>query len=98
MVVSNWDCSLSSVLGEAGLLELVDGVVSSAEAGAAKPDPAPFRRGLELVGARPAEALHVGDSQREDGEGARAAGMDAVLIAREGGGAIRSLAALPHLI
>lgn len=98
VVVSNWDCSLPSVLAEAGLLGLVDGVVSSAQAGAAKPDPAPFRAGLELVGARPSEALHVGDSEEKDVQGARAAGMEAVLISREGRGAIRSLAELPHLI
>jgi putative hydrolase of the HAD superfamily len=98
VVVSNWDCSLPGVLEEAGLLGLVDGVVSSAEAGAAKPDPAPFRRGLELAGVAPAESLHVGDSQRNDVDGARAAGVEAVLLARDGGGGIRSLRELPYLI
>ena len=98
VVVSNWDCSLPAVLEEAGLLALVDGVVSSAEAGAAKPDPAPFRAGLELIGAEPSGALHVGDSPEKDVRGARAVGMEAVLIAREGGGAIRSLGELAHLI
>jgi putative hydrolase of the HAD superfamily len=98
VVVSNWDCSLPRVLDEAGLLELVDGVASSAEAGAAKPHPAPFLRGLELVGAEPAEALHVGDSPDNDVAGAHAAGMDALLLARHGGGDLRSLDELPHLI
>lgn len=98
VVVSNWDCSLPGVLDEAGLLGSVDGVVSSAEAGAAKPDPAPFRRGLDFAGAAPAEALHVGDSQRNDVDGARAAGVDAVLLAREGGGDIQSLRELAYLI
>jgi putative hydrolase of the HAD superfamily len=98
VVVSNWDCSLPGVLDEAGLLGLVDGVVSSAEAGAAKPDPRPFVRGLELVGASPSEALHVGDSPRNDVDGARAAGLEGVLLAREGGGAIRSLRELAYLI
>jgi putative hydrolase of the HAD superfamily len=98
VVVSNWDCSLPGVLEDAGLLGLVDGVVSSAEAGAAKPDPAPFRRGLELVGARPEEALHVGDSPDKDVRGGLAAGVDAVLLAREGGGTIRSLEELIHLV
>jgi putative hydrolase of the HAD superfamily len=98
VVVSNWDCSLPGVLEEAGLLGLVDGVVSSADAGAAKPDPRPFRRGLQLVGAPPAEALHVGDSPRNDVDGARAAGLQGLLLAREGGGAIRSLRELAYLI
>ena len=57
--------------------------MASAEFGAAKPDPAIFARGLELAGVRPEEALHVGDSPVEDGEGARAAGIRAVLIGRD---------------
>jgi len=98
VVVSNWDCSLPRVLEEAGLLGLVDGVVSSAEAGAAKPDPAPFLLGLELAGASPEQALHVGDSVERDVLGARATGMEGVLLDREGGGAIRSLGDLARLI
>jgi putative hydrolase of the HAD superfamily len=84
VVVSNWDCSLPEWLGPPGLLELVDGVVSSAEVGAAKPDPAPFLRGLELAGVGPADALHVGDSPENDLDGARAAGVRGVLVDRAG--------------
>ena len=100
VVVSNWDCSLPEVLAAAELATLVDGVVSSAEAGAAKPDPAPFRRGLELAGVTADQALHVGDSPENDLAGARAAGVSGVLLTRQGGtppGAIRSLAELAHL-
>ena len=57
VVVSNWDTSLREVLAGAGLLELVDGVVTSAEAGAAKPDPAPFRAGLRAAGVEAGEAV-----------------------------------------
>jgi putative hydrolase of the HAD superfamily len=81
-VVSNWDVSLGSRLEEAGLLSLVDAVVSSAEVGVLKPDPAPFRRALELLGVRAADAWHAGDSVSEDVEGARAAGVRPVLISR----------------
>jgi putative hydrolase of the HAD superfamily len=84
VVVSNWDCSLPEWLGPPGLLELVDGVVSSAEVGAAKPDPAPFLRGLELAGVRAADALHVGDSPESDLAGAHAAGVRGVLVDRRG--------------
>ena len=84
VVVSNWDCSLPEWLGPTGVLGLLDGVVSSAEVGAAKPDPAPFRRGLELAGVEARAALHVGDSLENDVEGARAAGVRAVLVARGG--------------
>ena len=84
VAVSNWDCSLPEWLAPTGVLGLLDGVVSSAEVGAAKPDPAPFQRGLELAGAEARAALHVGDSLVNDVEGARAAGVRAVLVAREG--------------
>jgi putative hydrolase of the HAD superfamily len=90
VVVSNWDCSLSEVLRRCGLDGLVDGAVSSAEAGARKPDPAIFGPALELAGCEAAEALHVGDTAGEDVEGARAAGIPVLLLDRGGEGADRS--------
>jgi len=90
VVVSNWDVSLHERLAETGLAPLVDGAVASAEVGAAKPDPAIFEAALSLAGVTAAEAVHVGDSPVEDGEGARAAGIRAVLIGRD----ISSLAQL----
>ncbi|HEY5190094.1 MAG TPA: HAD-IA family hydrolase [Solirubrobacteraceae bacterium] len=78
IVVSNWDASLPDVLAGVGLAGLIDGVVSSAAAGARKPDPAIFVRGLEVAGATPEEALHVGDSLEEDIAGAAAAGLPAL--------------------
>ncbi len=92
VVVSNWDVSLHERLAETGLAPLLDGAVASAEIGAAKPDPRAFERGLELAGAAAEEAWHVGDSPREDVEGARAAGIAPVLVSRDGTGAgIRGL-------
>ena len=82
VVASNWDSSLAEVLGRVGLLPLVDGVVSSAQVGHAKPHPALFVRALAVAGARPEEALYVGDSASDDLEGAAAAGVRAVLLAR----------------
>jgi putative hydrolase of the HAD superfamily len=98
IVVSNWDCSLPDVLHEVGLLTLVDGVVSSAVAGAAKPDVRIFEAALALAGCRAAEALHVGDSPANDVEGARAAGIQSLLLARGGGGDLLSLQELPALL
>jgi putative hydrolase of the HAD superfamily len=92
VAVSNWDCSLGTVLARCGLVELLDGAISSAEAGAPKPDPAIFTAALELVGCAPAEALHVGDTREEDVVGARAAGIRALLLDRDGDGDISSLA------
>jgi HAD superfamily hydrolase (TIGR01509 family) len=71
-VVSNWDVALREHLAGIGLGGLT--VVTSAEAGAPKPDPAVFLLALERLDVRPERALHVGDSEADE-EGARAAGM-----------------------
>jgi putative hydrolase of the HAD superfamily len=103
VIASNWDCSLPDWLGPAGLIDLVDGVVTSADAGAAKPDPLPFERALTLAGVAAEEAVHVGDSVDNDIRGARAAGIRALLLARagnppEGIEAVRSLGEVASLI
>ena len=105
VVVSNWDASLHERLAETGLAGLVDGAVASAELGAAKPDGAIFARGLALAGAQPGDAWHVGDDVEADVEGALAAGIRPVLLARDGEPpaldgvpVIRSLEALPPLL
>jgi putative hydrolase of the HAD superfamily len=106
VVASNWDCSLGEVLEQAGLRGLVDGVVTSAQVGAAKPERALFDAALELAGCAPGEAVHVGDSPDGDVAGAAAAGIRAILVERHGDGApgpepaarIRSLAQLPSVL
>ena len=87
VVVSNWDVSLLEVLELTGLAPLLDGVVTSAAAGAAKPSPPIFRHALALAGVAATDALHVGDSLPEDVYGARDCGIPAVLLARDGNGA-----------
>jgi putative hydrolase of the HAD superfamily len=84
VAVSNWDCSLPAVLERCGLGELLDGAVSSAVAGARKPDPSIFELALELARCGPEQAIHVGDTAAEDVVGARAAGIRSLLIDRKG--------------
>jgi putative hydrolase of the HAD superfamily len=92
VAVSNWDYALPRVLERCGLDGLLDGVVTSAGAGARKPDPAIFEPALALAGCGPDEALHVGDTAEEDVGGARAAGIRPLLLDRDGnGGDISSL-------
>ena len=103
VIASNWDCSLPDWLGPTGLLELVDGVTTSADVGTAKPRPEVFIRALELAGVEAAEAVHVGDSLANDVEGARAAGLRAVLVQRDGEPppgveTVRSLTELPSVL
>jgi putative hydrolase of the HAD superfamily len=98
VVVSNWDYALPRVLERVGLLPLLDGVVTSASVGAAKPDPAIFRAALEVADCEASEALHVGDSNEEDVAGAGAAGIRALLLDRSGAGDLASLAELPSAL
>ncbi len=84
VVASNWDCSLPEWLRPTRILELVDGVVTSAEVGAAKPSARVFERALAVAGVDAAQALHVGDKVDNDIEGAAAAGVRGVLLQREG--------------
>lgn len=92
--VSNWDFELDAVLARIGIAACFDGVLTSAAAGARKPDPAIFEQALALAGCDAADALHVGDSD-DDVEGACAAGVEVLRIDRAGGaGDIASLAEL----
>ncbi len=73
-VVSNWDVGLHERLGELGLATLVETVVTSAEAGTAKPEPGIWRVALDRLGVAAGRAVHVGDSEADE-EGAHAAGL-----------------------
>ena len=73
-VVSNWDIGLAEQLERIGAASLFTTVVTSAEAGAAKPDPGPFRLALDRLGVAAGRALHVGDEDGDE-DGARVAGM-----------------------
>ncbi|HEX5470122.1 MAG TPA: HAD-IA family hydrolase [Gaiellaceae bacterium] len=72
--VTNWDVGIGEQLERAGLGPFLSAVVSSAEAGAEKPDPRVFAEALDRLGVSPARALHVGDDE-VDRAGAAAAGL-----------------------
>lgn len=82
-VISNWGWKLPDMCDAWGLTPLVDFIVVSAREGVAKPNPAIFQIALRRSGSRPEATLHVGDSAYADIGGARACGMDAVLISRQ---------------
>ena len=77
-VVSNWDVRLAEILRRLGIFADFDAVIVSAEQAAEKPDAAIFRAAWTALGVRPEEALHIGDSWRDDVCGATTAGMRAV--------------------
>src|SRR5690606_268839 len=66
-------------LEAAGLEPYFDVVVAATDIDAGKPDPAVFQHTLDLLGARPGEAWHIGDSLTADVVGARSAGLEAAV-------------------
>jgi putative hydrolase of the HAD superfamily len=83
-IVSNFDSRVLRILEGLDLAPWFASVTLSSQVGVTKPDPAIFARALARHRADGAPAFHVGDSPVEDGEGARAAGLRAVLIDRAG--------------
>lgn len=83
-IVSNWSPALGGLLEGLGLTPRVDRVWISAVEALEKPSAEIFLGAVEALGATPAEAVHLGDHPRNDFEGARAAGLQAVLLDRSG--------------
>jgi putative hydrolase of the HAD superfamily len=81
-VLSNFDSRLHAVLPALGLADFFSSVTVSTEVGAAKPDAQIFKAALEKHNCLPVQAWHIGDSQKEDYEGAKAAGLRAILLKR----------------
>jgi len=65
---------LPEILRRLGAGRLFETIVTSSEAGTAKPDPRIFKLALARLQVEAARALHVGDDTRDE-EGARRAGM-----------------------
>ena len=99
VVVSNWDSTLPSLLARLGLADAFDDVIVSAVVGVSKPHRGIFEEALRRSGVAPGAALHVGDSLTDDYHGARAAGLQALLVDRAGrhGPEVESIASLVEL-
>lgn len=82
-VVSNWDSHLPQLLERTGLSPFFRTVSVSAIEETGKPEPEIFRRTCARLAVGAAEALHIGDSLRDDFEGARGAGLAALLLDRK---------------
>jgi nicotinate-nucleotide--dimethylbenzimidazole phosphoribosyltransferase len=68
------EADVRALLATIGLDELLEVVVTSADVGAAKPDPSGILLALERLGVAPADALFVGDAD-VDAQAASAAGV-----------------------
>jgi putative hydrolase of the HAD superfamily len=79
-VVSNADGRVEALLERVGLASYFEFVVDSEVVGVAKPDPRIFGIALGRLGTPPRRTLYVGDLYAVDVRGARAAGMEALLL------------------
>ena len=98
-IVSNWDGRLPEILEMLELAPLFDAIVVSHLEGVEKPSPELFHIALRRLGVAAGDAVHVGDRPDQDIAGAEAAGVDGLLIDRQGGdGALRDLTPLLGMV
>jgi putative hydrolase of the HAD superfamily len=81
-LLSNTERDLGLFVAHHGLV--VDAVLTSRLHGKTKPHETIFRHMLELVEVDAADAVMIGDTVEDDVEGARAVGMRAILVDRQG--------------
>jgi putative hydrolase of the HAD superfamily len=81
-LVSNFDFRLRPLLYDLRLAPWISQVTLPSLAGAAKPDAAIFLSACAEAGVTPSAAWHIGDSMTDDYQGARQAGLQAILLDR----------------
>jgi putative hydrolase of the HAD superfamily len=81
-VLSNWDGRLNTVLDGGPLGEYLGTRFISAELGWEKPDPAIYRHVVESMRIKPESILSVGDDAKNDIEGPKRAGWQAIQVER----------------
>lgn len=84
-IVTNTSFSAKAVakmLENAGLLQYVDYIVTSADTEVIKPNPRIFQLALRALGVSASEVVHVGDSCVGDAVGAYLVGIKPILLAR----------------
>ncbi len=80
-MISNAPKRLNDLCRRMGLA--LDLIVTSAEVGVEKPDPAIFHAALSRAGVKAEEAVYVGDDYNNDVQGAERAGLQALLLDRQ---------------
>ena len=79
-VISNSNGSIRRIMEMLGLAPLLDFVIDSGEVGVEKPDPRIFAIALERARVAARDAVYVGDLYSIDVIGARAAGLEPILL------------------
>lgn len=81
-MVSNFDNRLEEILRACGLLSHFSFLITSEEAGIAKPNPAIFNQALQKCGVPAASVAHVGDHYVNDYLASRSVGIHGFLLDR----------------
>ena len=81
-VISNFDSRLVKILQGLNAAQWFDEIFISSRVGHAKPSRQIFEAALRRHGLKPEEALHVGDSEMNDVQGALNAGVKGILVDR----------------
>jgi putative hydrolase of the HAD superfamily len=81
-VISNFDSRLVKILHGLGAGACFEQIFVSSRIGYAKPEPQIFHAALRHHGLAPDNGLHVGDSEINDRQGAKNAGLRGVLVDR----------------
>lgn len=82
-IVSNFDSRIKHVLEALKLKEFFTSITISTETGFAKPNPQIFAVALHKHGCEAKDVWHIGDSLKEDYQGAEAAGLRGILLERK---------------
>ncbi|XP_009979126.1 PREDICTED: haloacid dehalogenase-like hydrolase domain-containing protein 3, partial [Tauraco erythrolophus] len=85
-VVSNFDKRLENILSQCNLRHHFEFVLTSEDAGFAKPDRRIFEKALRLGGIPPGKAAHGGGDYSREYRAARAVGMHSFLLRADGNG------------
>ena len=79
-VISNFDGRLRTILRQLDVADRFEHLVISSEVGAEKPSARIFHEAARRFAVEPTEILHVGDDPEVDVDGARMAGLQALLV------------------
>jgi putative hydrolase of the HAD superfamily len=84
LVTNGLACLQREKLAGSGLGSYFEAVVVAGDVGIGKPDPLPFHAALDALATEPGRAIMIGNRLERDVAGARAAGVRAVWIDRDG--------------
>jgi putative hydrolase of the HAD superfamily len=81
-IISNFDSRIYEVLDIFSLTNFFETITISSTTGSAKPHQDIFKEALEKHKCMPEDVWHIGDSKKEDYEGAKAVGINSFLLER----------------